>query len=447
MELSGWVDDTRLSEWVIDATERIASTVSDFAADDPRWIGPYLPVVNPPVWELAHVAWFAEWLVLRRLHGHQPLLADVDERYDSANVGHRTRWQLTHPDPADVIEYLRRVGDSLTDVIENDRGLDSTKAYAAYAVMHHDAHYEALTYTGQTLGWGPLEPNAETGSGIDIGIGSGSDIAPAGTDESIFGDRPVSAGNYVVGASRRQPFVMDNEKWAHPVTLDRFEMAVAPVTVAEFSEFVDDGGYVDPRLWSPGGLDWLVAGKIEGPAYWRRGHHGWERRIGVEWHPIAETSTHPMIHVCWWEADAYSRWAARRLPSEAEWEVAATTGPDGKRQPWFPWGDDSRHPTEAALDGRTGGTVPVGAFPTGDGPWGHRQLIGNVWEWTATTFEPYPHFEPDAYRDNSEPWFSTRKVLRGGSWVTRNRYVRSTFRNYFTPDRRDIFAGFRTCAR
>ncbi len=127
--------------------------------------------------------------------------------------------------------------------------------------------------------------------------------------------------------------------------------------------------------------------------------------------------------------------------------MAATTGPDGERQPWFPWGDRDPLPNEAALDRTAPHTVPVAAFSDGDGPWGHRQLIGNVWEWTATTFEPYPHFEPDAYRDNSEPWFTSRKVLRGGSFATRNRYVRSTYRNYFTPDRRDVYAGFRTCAR
>ncbi len=432
MQLANWVDDEALVGWVDDATERIIGSVSDFSADDDRWIGPHLPIVNPPIWELAHVAWFAEWFVLRQLHGRPPLLADVDQRYDSGKVGHRTRWQLRHPDPGEVIDYLRRVGSALAEVTLDNGGLDSTAWYVTYAVMHHDAHYEALTYTRQTLDWGSLEsPTAED--------------PMAG--EPISGDRPVGGGERIVGASRGQPFVMDNEKWAHPVTVDGFQMAVAPVTVADFARFVDDGGYRDQRLWTAEGLAWMAQDAVEGPAYWRRGVDGWERRIGDTWRPIDDTADHPMVHVSWWEADAYCRWADRRLPTEAEWEVAATTGPDEARRPWFPWGD--RNPTEgeAALDGRTGGTVPVGALAAGDGPWGHRQMIGNVWEWTATTFEPYPHFEPDAYRDNSEPWFGTRKVLRGGSWATRNRYVRSTYRNYFTPDRRDVFAGFRTCAR
>jgi iron(II)-dependent oxidoreductase len=224
-------------------------------------------------------------------------------------------------------------------------------------------------------------------------------------------------------------------------------MAAAPVTVTEFAAFADDGGYTNDALWSTDGLAWRNQVGADTPTYWRKDVNGWQRRIGATWHAIEATADHPMVHVSWWEAQAWCTWAGRRLPTEAEWEVAATTGPDGTRRPWFPWGDRDPLPSEAALDGLTRGTVPVGAFSAGDGPWGHRQLIGNVWEWTSSTFEPYPLFEPDAYRDNSEPWFGTRKVLRGGSWSTRNRYVRSTYRNYFTPERRDVFAGFRTCAR
>lgn len=433
MLLADWVD-TALVGWVNDATERVASTVADFSPDDPRWLGPYLPIVNPPVWEVAHVAWFAEAFVLRRLHGRPPLLSAVDERYDSSDVPHRSRWTLDHPEPTAAVDYLRRVGDALVDVVDDDRGLDSTRHFVAYSIMHHDAHYEALTYTRQTLDWG-----ANT-------VLDGTD-APAVVGEPVSGDRPVSGGRYVLGGARSQPFLMDNEKWGHTVDLDRFDLAVAPVTVAAYAAFVDDGGYADPRLWSTEGLAWLQAESVTGPAYWRRGPDGWERRIVDRWHPIDEVADHPMIHVNWWEAEAYCTWADRRLPTEAEWEVAATTGPDGVRRPWFPWGDRNPHAAEAALDGASGGTVPVGAHAAGDGPWGHRQLIGNVWEWTATTFEPYPNFEVDAYTENSVPWFGSRKVLRGGSWATRNRYVRSTFRNYFTPDRRDVFAGFRTCAR
>jgi iron(II)-dependent oxidoreductase len=157
-------------------------------------------------------------------------------------------------------------------------------------------------------------------------------------------------------------------------------------------------------------------------------------------------------HVNYFEAEAYCRWAGRRLPTEAEWEVAATgePAPDGglaPRKRTFPWGEHPVQPHHANLDWRQLGAVEVGAYPEGDSAFGCRQMIGNVWEWTSSLFRPYPGFERDAYKENSEPFFgSNRRVLRGGSWSTRGRLVRGTLRNYFTPERRDVFAGFRTAA-
>jgi iron(II)-dependent oxidoreductase len=155
--------------------------------------------------------------------------------------------------------------------------------------------------------------------------------------------------------------------------------------------------------------------------------------------------------VCWYEADAYCRWAGRRLPTEAEWEAAAIGEPDGagglsSMRRRFPWGNEPIGPGHANLDWKHLSTVDVAAYPAGDSAFGCRQLIGNLWEWTASTFLPYPNFEQDAYRENSWPWFGSRKVLRGGAWATRSRLIRATLRNYFTPERRDVLAGFRTAA-
>lgn len=435
MDLHDWAPPERIAAWVHDATHTLLARVADLDDGDERWVVPYAAEVNPPIWEIAHAAWFAEWFVLRRLHGREPLLADVDARYDSAAVPHVTRWQLTYPDPSTTRDYVRRVGDALADVVLDDRGLDSTSHYALYAVVHLDAHAEALTYTRQTLGW-PSPPGLEPPSAL---LGQ-SDAAPQG-------DRPVDGGTVLLGASRAQPFVLDNEKWAHAVAVEPFAMAVAPVTLADFAAFVDDGGYQREACWSPEGWAWRDHIGAIAPRHWRRADGGWEERRFDRWRPVDEAADHPIVHVSWWEADAWCRWAGRRLPTEAEWEFAATTDADGHKRWWYPWGDRDAEPSEAALNGRPAWTVPVGAHPAGDGPWGHRQLIGNVWEWASSSFEPYPHFEPDAYRDNSEPWFGSRKVLRGGSWATQARYVRSTFRNYFTPERNDVFAGFRTCAR
>jgi iron(II)-dependent oxidoreductase len=150
-----------------------------------------------------------------------------------------------------------------------------------------------------------------------------------------------------------------------------------------------------------------------------------------------------VLHVNWFEAEAWCRWAGRRLPTEAEWELAAS-GPS--KRP-FPWGDEPPAPLRAHLDGETIGPVSVDALPAGDSPLGCRQMVGNVWEWTATDFEPYPSFVIDPYKEYSQPWFGpTRKVLRGGCWATRSRLIRNTWRNFYDKHRRDVFAGFRTCA-
>jgi gamma-glutamyl hercynylcysteine S-oxide synthase len=153
----------------------------------------------------------------------------------------------------------------------------------------------------------------------------------------------------------------------------------------------------------------------------------------------------PVLHVNWYEAAAYCRWAGRRLPTEAEWEAAATGGPGGPKRR-FPWGDEPPGPGLANLDARATGCVDVAAAPGADAPSGCRQMIGNVWEWTADDFLPYPGFAADPYKEYSAPWFGTHKALRGGCWATRSRLLRTTWRNFFRPERRDVFAGFRTCA-
>jgi iron(II)-dependent oxidoreductase len=159
-----------------------------------------------------------------------------------------------------------------------------------------------------------------------------------------------------------------------------------------------------------------------------------------------------MLHVNWYEAEAYCRWARRRLPTEVEWEVAAAGEPDGSggrlsgRKRRFPWGDAPPSPDRANLDGHTVGCLHVAALPAGESAFGCRQMLGNVWEWTSSDLLPYPGFVADPYKEYSEPWFGTHKVLRGGCWTTRSRLLRNTYRNFYRPDRRDVWAGFRTCA-
>jgi iron(II)-dependent oxidoreductase len=292
-------------------------------------------------------------------------------------------------------------------------------------------HGEALTYTRQTLSY--PEPRFASAASLS----ERARVAEAGP---LPGDVEVPGASFLLGATEREPFVFDNEKWAHPALVPAFRMARAPVTNAEYAGFVDAGGYDTPAFWSPEGWSWRTAQDAHGPVYWERagGEHRVRRYDRTE--PLRPHE--PVVHVSWFEADAYCRWAGRRLPSEAEWELAAST-PSKRR---FPWGDDAA-PERANLDGRFGGPVDVAAFADGDSLYGCRQMIGNVWEWTATDFAPYPGFVIDPYKEYSEPWFATpHKVLRGGCWATRARLLRNTWRNFYSPDRRDVLAGFRTCA-
>jgi gamma-glutamyl hercynylcysteine S-oxide synthase len=174
------------------------------------------------------------------------------------------------------------------------------------------------------------------------------------------------------------------------------------------------------------------------------------RRALAAWVPLEDHL--PVLHVNWHEASAYCRWAGRRLPTEAEWEMAACAEakPDGggiaERTRLYPWGDEPPTPERANLDWRNMGGIAVHALPAGESAFGCRQMIGNVWEWTSSTFGPFPGFVPGPYKEYSTPWFGDHKVLRGGCWVTRSRLARNHYRNFYKPDRHDVWAGFRTCA-
>jgi iron(II)-dependent oxidoreductase len=224
-----------------------------------------------------------------------------------------------------------------------------------------------------------------------------------------------------------------------------FSIARAAVTNAEFVCFVEDDGYSRRDLWSTRGWSWREAEGAMHPVYWQRSHESWyERRYDLVQRLSAES---PVMHVNWYEAQAYCRWAGRRLPTEIEWEYAAAVDPRSPgRKNHFPWGDQPPDARRANLYGAADGPVAVHALHDGDTAVGCRQMIGNVWEWTDDAFGPYPGFVADPYAEYSQPWFRSHKVLRGGSHATRASLIRNTWRNFYTPERRDVFAGFRTCS-
>lgn len=449
--------------WVHDARERTFELVADLT--DEQLMGPRLAIVNPLLWEIGHVAWFQEKWVLRHVCGEDPVRADSDTLWDSIAIPHDVRWDLPLLSREETLAYMREVRDRVLDRLRR-RPSEELIFFAQYTVFHEDMHTEAFTYTRQTLGYpAPAISSERAARAAGRGAASRGD-GPGSTSQGGHGpasgaaqlagaargpcpgDAEVPGGVFLLGAPRDAPFAFDNEKWAHPVELEPFAIARAPVTQAEFAEFVEDGGYRRREWWSDEGWAWRESAGKPHPVYWRRQADGWVRRDFDRWVPLEPHR--PVIHVNFYEAEAFCRWAGRRLPTEAEWEAAAAGTPAGnrlgERKCTFPWGEEPPTPERANLDGSAMGCVDVGACPNGDGAFGVRQMIGNVWEWTSTTFLPYPGFEIDAYREYSEPWFGTRKVLRGGCWATRSRLIRNTYRNFYTPDRRDVWAGFRTCA-
>ena len=350
---------------------------------------PYLAIINPPLWELGHIAWFAEWFTLREAATSHPatakhpcLLAAGDRWFDSGNVAHATRWNLDLPDPAEVNQYAEAVFNRILDKLLTARH-DAHALYPYRLVLaHEDMHGEAWAYTLQTLGLAmPVTLSLPT-------VASQTELHFAG-------------GVFQLGSPATDEFVFDNEKWSHPVAIPAFAIDSDLVTNAQYKKFVEQGGYQHLQLWSDAGRAWLTATQRSAPRYWQRNGERWRcQRFGT-WVDLPDNE--PLCHVNYHEAQAYCHWAGRRLPSEAEWEWAALSG-----NSQFGW--------------------------------------GNLWEWTQSPFAPYPGFSADAYLEYSAPWFGTHQVLRGASFVTQPRIRSPRYRNFFMPERDDIFAGFRTCA-
>jgi iron(II)-dependent oxidoreductase len=355
---------------------------------------PYLATINPPLWELGHTAWFAEWFILRCAMSTHPaaaerhsLLSHGDDWFDSNLVAHRSRWTLDLPSAGALKTYCHEVLDRSLDKLSREAATDAALYPYRLALAHEDMHGEAMLYTLQTLGV-PVP--------AQLLHGDGGLVSPAP-------EIGYPGGTIMLGGAQQGGFVFDNEKPPFQCYVAPFRIDCTLVTNAQYADFVADGGYQDGRFWSPAGSAWLMGQERSSPRYWQRqaDHEQWRTvRFG---RPTTLAASEPVRHVCLFEAQAYCAWAGRRLPLEAEWEYAAASSLAG-----FRW--------------------------------------GQLWEWTASPFEPYPGFVADRYGEYSAPSFMTHQVLRGASFATPSRLRSERFRNFYLPQRDDMFAGFRTCA-
>ncbi len=439
MNLTTPTTAAELIQQLADARTRELELLSGLT--DEQLLGPPMPVIEPLIWEMGHVGWFQEKWILRNLDNAESLRGYADSLYDSFIIPNARRWAPSYPTRQETLEYISDVLEQCIRRLDSREPTEEEMYFYRLVICHEDMHTETMTHIRQTLGY-PCPSLSSIGrNGTDVLVDP--DFEPH--------DVEIPGGAFLLGATPDIPFVFDNEKWAHPVEVAPFRISATPVTNAQFQAFVESGGYRQRELWSDEGWEWLTLEKAEHPAYWQRGSDGrWYRCRFDTLVPVEPDN--PVIHVNWYEADAYCAWAGRRLPTEAEWETAASAEPtpDGlgisRRKRRYPWGDEPPTPERANLDAANMDCVDVRALAAGDSAFGCRQMMGNVWEWTADTFRPYPGFVADPYREYSEPSFGGQRVLRGGCWATRSRLIRNTWRNFYTPDRRNVFAGFRTVA-
>lgn len=400
------------------------------------------PLQSPIVWDLGHIANFEEQWVGRIATAEDPLggeRRDRDQLYDAIRHPRSTRGDLLLPRREECLAYLaavrRRTKAALAARPLSGDPLLVGERLATLFAQHEAQHTETILQTIQLIDDLVYEPHlrVEPDALVPTARPSGPDMVT------------VPAGSFLVGTDDLER-AYDNERPAHVVEVGRFRIDTTPVSNERFLAFLADGGYRRRELWTDAGWAWLQQAKVEHPAHWRRGAEGaWYERSFGRLLPL--DPRRPVMHVCWYEADAFARWAGKRLPTEAEWEKAAACDLERGVARLYPWGDAPPTASRANLDQRLFAPAPLGTYADGRSFFGCEQMLGDVWEWTASEFLPYPGFRAYPYREYSEVHFGKGyRVLRGGSWATRPIAARNTFRNWDLPERRQIFAGFR-CAQ
>ncbi|GAA1685625.1 ergothioneine biosynthesis protein EgtB [Fodinicola feengrottensis] len=410
------------------------------AVDESDLTAQHSPLMSPLVWDLAHIGNQEELWLVRDVGGRDPLREDIDHLYDAFQNARADRPALPLLGPGEARGYVGDVRTKVLDVLDStDVGVDTARRLVrsgfafGMIVQHEQQHDETMLATHQLRAGEPVlsapAPPHPTG----------------GAAHSYPSQVLVPAGPFTMGTSV-EPWALDNERPAHQIDVPAFWMDTFPVTNAEYIGFLAAGGYDDPRWWSAAGWDHRMAAGLSAPLFWERDGQRWLRRRFGQVEPVP--ADEPVLHVSFYEAEAFAAWVGKRLPSEAEWEKAARHDPASDRSRRYPWGDDDPSAAHANLGQRHLQPATVGAYPQGASAYGVQQMIGDVWEWTSSPLAPYPGFTAFPYKEYSEVFFGTDdfRILRGGSFGTDLAACRSTFRNWDFPIRRQIFTGFR-CAR
>jgi iron(II)-dependent oxidoreductase len=398
--------------------------------------GQFDPLMSPLVWDMGHIANFEEYWLLRELGGHDAHDAERDAMYNPFDNPRWVRGDLPLLDRAEATEYLNDVRHevdlvlSRTDIVH---GLELARGgYVFEMTIQHEAQHQETILQALNLRE-DLDP-------YDLSVARRLP-KPRSVDEA---ERiRIDGGPFTMGTDDRTS-AYDNERPSHPISVDTFEIDKFPVTNHRFAAFVDAGGYDTSGFWSPEGWSWRTGVDHRAPQGWRPdGEGGWTQLMLGTLRTLDPRE--PVIHISFWEAEAFARFEGGRLPTEAEWEKAASAHPDTSDIRRYPWGDDPVTLEHANIGQAGWGPAPIGSYPLGASAYGVEQLLGDVYEWTSSLFVPYPGYSTFPYPEYSEVFFDDEeyRVLRGASWATAPSVTRNTFRNWDYRQRRQILSGVR----
>lgn len=433
--------------------QKIVALINTLSDDELKI--PYHPGVNPPLWEVGHAAFFFEVFILKALDQVGSFNPAMDDIWDSFNIDHEDRWKPGMvPSRKETLDYIEAIHQRILARIENKELSQDDLYLYKYAIFHQNMHIESLIWARQTVAYSKMAfSKTECADTTQSAVPADKGMSP--------GDADVPAGRYVIGmpagteSFATDDFAFDTEKPRFEIDIDAFSISKTLVSNQEFLAFVEDGGYDNEQFWSWGGKKWLTTELNTGippdkhmalpkhPLYWKHEDDNWLERHFEQWLPLVPD--YPVMHISYWEAEAFCNWAGRRLPTEYEWEVAALNNRKGQPFKKYPWGD-SMDADKVDMNGIQLAHVPVSAYPEGESDFGCRQMLGTAWEWTSSQYLPYDGFAIDMYPFMSVLQFGYHKTTKGGSCATSSILIRGTYRQAYLPDRTDVFVGFRTCA-
>jgi ergothioneine biosynthesis protein EgtB len=402
--------------------------------------------MSPPRWHIGHTSWFFETV----LQAYQPGYRIYSEEYlwyfnsyyegFGARIERPKRGTKSRPTVRDTVKYRKHIDEHMSTLLQSLEAhpdANTLRALIRLGLEHEMQHQELLVYDIKHLLCdqfdAPIGPAPVSTARVEGMAAFEGGLFQLGYDKS---QRPKTKGQ-----SPNYSFAFDNEKPAHQVFLQDYSLDRAPVSNGDFLGFIEDGGYQNFRWWFSEGWEAVNRERWQAPLYWEQHDGAWMIRDFAGLHSVKSKANEPVCHVSFFEASAYAKWADKRLPTEAEWENAATNGNNE-----FPWGDDSVDSSRANLfENGLWAPAPIGAYPDGASAEGCHQLIGDVWEWTTSDYVPYPGFKSE-FDEYNDKWFVNQKVLRGGSFATPQLHIRSTYRNFFHAHERWMTSGFR-CAK